>query len=118
MSGEGLFQFRHTADGPLMVAGDVVGGGDGGEAVGHLCHVFRLPSPVLILQIAQVEDIVRLLPGHGLKKCLVVWAEAGAVEITEYGDAAAVEPGRQVGEHRGCLGHLQGGIVPPEKNGQ
>ena len=98
VGGEGLLQLRDVADGPLVVAGDIIRGGDGAQTVRQLGHIFRFPPPVLIFQIPQKENIVRFLFRHGAEKRLVLRAEAGTVEIAEHSDAAAVKPCRQIGK--------------------
>lgn len=51
VGGEDFLQRRHSAHGPLVVAGDVVGGGNGRKSPGGLRRVAVRRPPVLVLQI-------------------------------------------------------------------
>ena len=118
VGGEDFLQRRHSAHGPLVVAGDVVGGGNGRKSPGGLRRVAVRRPPVLVLQIPQKKDVLRLLRGHSRQQVRVVRTERGAVEVAEDHDPAAIKTGGQIGKDRVKPGHLQSGVVPVEKSGQ
>ena len=101
-----------------MVAGDVIGGGDGRQAPGDLRRIAVLRPPVFVLQVPQEENVLRLLCSHFVKQVLMMPAESRTMKIAEHHDPAAVKPGGQIGERGRKAGHLQGGVAPIQESGQ
>ena len=112
---EGLLQLRHVPEGPFVVAGDVIGGSDGGKTCGNGFCITGFGAAEPILQIAQIKDIFGLLFRNSGEQVCIFFTEISAVKIAENHDAAAVKAGGQIGKDRIKLLGLQGGVAPAEK---
>ena len=116
--GQGLFQGRDFPHSPLVVAGYVIGGGDGAQARADGLGIALGVAPEAVLQVPQVENVFRLLRRHRCKKGAVSRAKLRAVEVAEDHDAAAVKAVGEVGEGDVKIGPLRGGIFPNRIGGK
>ena len=98
-----------------MVAGDVIGGSNGGKTCGNGFCITGCGAAEPILQIAQIKDIFRILCCNSGEQVGVFLSKFGTVKIAENHDAAALKTGGQIGKHGIKLLGLQGGVTPAEK---
>ncbi len=111
-----LFQCRDVSNGPLVVPGDIIGGGDGGKA---LCHLGRIPvdaATVPVLQVPQEKEVLRLLCRNGGEEGLVPVPEFRPVEVAEDHDPTAVEPGGEIRKGEVHPGEGKGVVSLPEQS--
>ena len=90
---QGCFQFLHggVAVRPFVVAGHIVGGGNGTEGLPYrLCIRYR-GLGVLVHQIAGKEDQVRCCLFHGRIQPLIVLSEFPVVQVAELHDPQPVK---------------------------
>ena len=91
-----------VAVGPFVVAGDIVGGGNGAEGRTHAPGVGNRLRRIFVHQIAGEEDHIRRGVFHGLVQFCVVLPEFPVVQVAELHDPQPVERG---GQGRGGIGH-------------
>ena len=117
---QGCFQFLHggVAVRPFVVAGHIVGGGNGTEGLPYrLCIRYR-GLGVLVHQIAGKEDQVRCCLFHGRIQPLIVLSEFPVVQVAELHDPQPVKFRRQRGGGVGQGIGPQRRIVPIYKQDQ
>ena len=109
---QSFLHLGHVSHSPLVVAGDVVGGGDGAQTAGHSGQIARGNLPSGIDQIPHQKDVLRSLFRYGLQKVHIVLTEGCGMQVAQDHNPAIVEARREGGKCRVCVGNLQGGVIP------
>ena len=102
---------RRHAQRPLVVAGDVIGGGDSRKAPAQRLHHGKV-GVILVDEVAGDSDEVGPLGRHGGQQLLIVPAKFGAVDVGHHGDAEAREGLRQLFVRYGDLLRAEAGLLP------
>ena len=109
-------QLANEAGAPLMVAGNIVGGRDGGKPLQHRRQ--GVQSTLRVGNVAGDDDQLRLSLRHGAQEPRAAAAEFLAVQVAEMDHARAVPALGQAGRGEGVALRAQGVVAPPQPTDQ
>ena len=115
MGGQSFLQFRNMADGPLVVASNIISGSDDRQALRRPGGVICGDLVESVQQVAHKEDVIRFLLPDSVEKLCTPLAEAGGMQVSQHHDPAAVEALWQIPKDRVKPGDLQSRIIPADK---